>query len=283
MRFMMIVCLLLPSFCWANVNNGAPALMLARVYEAEVDVSQYWVSEKLDGVRGFWDGDTLRTRGGHTILAPDWFTDNWPDFAMDGELWIARGRFDEVSGIVRSESASDEQWRRVRFMVFDLPQQPGNFTGRLNLMQSTLPQRGITWLQVVRQFRVPDTETLDKMLAGITAAGGEGLMLHHQDAHYESGRSGRILKYKRYEDAEARVMGYSPGKGKYQGMVGALIVEDEQGRRFRLGSGLSDAQRAEPPPVGSWITYRYNGLTSTGLPRFARFLRVRQDYIPDQP
>lgn len=282
MRTLIFACLLLlPSHLWAN--SEPPALMLARVYEAKVDVSQYWVSEKLDGVRGFWDGDALRTRAGYPISAPDWFTENWPDFAMDGELWIGPGRFEEVSGIVRSESASEEQWRRVRFMVFDLPHHSGTFTERLDHMQTTLPQHNIAWLQVIRQFRVADTETLDKILAEITASGGEGLMLHHQNARYQSGRSDSILKYKLYQDAEARVIGYSPGQGKYQGMVGALIVEDEQGRRFRLGSGLSDAQRAEPPPVDSWVTYRYNGLTSTGLPRFARFLRVRHDYLPVQP
>jgi len=105
-------------------------------------------------------------------------------------------------------------------------------------------------------------------------------MLHHQDARYRSGRSDSILKYKKHDDAEARVVGYTPGRGKYEGMVGALIVEDEQGLRFRLGSGLSDALRAEPPSVGSWVTYRYNGLTVTGLPRFARFVRMRPDYVP---
>lgn len=280
MRILIAIFLLLSS-SFSSATGGAPAPMLARVYEPGVDVSQYWVSEKLDGVRGVWDGESLRTRTGLPIAAPDWFTEEWPAFAMDGELWIDRGRFDEVSGIVRSESASDEQWRRVRFMVFDLPHHPGAFTERLEFMQGTLSQHHIAWLQVIPQFRVEDTESLAGALEEITAAGGEGLMLHHQDARYQRGRSDAILKYKKHQDAEARVVGYTPGRGKYRGMVGALIVEDEQGRRFRLGSGLSDALRAEPPSLDSWVTYRYNGVTSSDLPRFARFLRVRHDYVAD--
>ena len=279
MRIVLVAFLLLLSPL-SSASHDTPALMLARVYKADVDVSHYWVSEKLDGVRGFWDGESLRTRNGLPVAAPDWFTAGWPEVAMDGELWIGRGRFDEVSGIVRSDTASDEQWRRVRFMVFDLPHHPGTFTERLETMRLTLPQHNIAWLQAVPQFRVDDATSLAEALEEITTAGGEGLMLHHQDARYRSGRSDSILKYKKHDDAEARVVGYTPGRGKYEGMVGALIVEDEQGLRFRLGSGLSDALRAEPPSVGSWVTYRYNGLTVTGLPRFARFVRMRPDYVP---
>lgn len=279
MRVLIIASLLLlPSLSWAE--TPVPPLMLARVYHGETEVHEYWVSEKLDGVRGFWDGQSLRTRAGSPISAPAWFTENWPSFAMDGELWIDRHSFDLVSGIVRSESASAESWALVRFMVFDLPRHSGTFSQRLEFMQTRLPQLNIDWLQVVPQFRVADAEALDQALAEIIAAGGEGLMLHHQDARYTEGRSDSILKYKRHDDAEARVIGYTAGQGKYQGMVGALIVKDELGRRFRLGSGLSDADRAAPPPVGSWVTYRYNGLTSSGLPRFARFLRIRHDYVP---
>lgn len=270
--------LLFTAFGWSD--NPAPPIMLASVYEQGLDVREYWISEKLDGVRGYWDGRSLRTRSGVEIAAPQWFIENWPDFAMDGELWIGRGRFDELSGIVRSQSASDESWRKVRFMVFDLPGHPGTFSERLLAIQNTLHKLQIPWLQPIEQFRVSGPQELNNLLAELSAQGGEGLMLHHQHARYHSGRSTAILKYKLYQDAEAKVIAYAPGKGKYQGMVGALIVEDEGGRRFRLGSGLSDADRAEPPPIGSWVTYRYNGLTSGGLPRFARYLRIRPDYQP---
>ncbi|HEX7030671.1 MAG TPA: DNA ligase [Gammaproteobacteria bacterium] len=258
-----------------------PRLMLATVYEPGIDVSEYWISEKLDGVRGHWDGERLRTRGGHAVPAPAWFTAGWPRVPMDGELWIARGRFEDVSAIVRTGEPVDASWRKVRFMVFDLPGDGGPFEARVMHMRELLDDPAIPWLRPVAQFRVEDAGALDAAFRKVVAAGGEGLMLHHRDARYRAGRSDRLLKYKPYEDAEARVIGHVPGQGKYEGMLGALIVERPDGLRFRIGTGFTDAERADPPPAGSWVTYRYNGFTSNGLPRFARFLRVRHDVPPE--
>lgn len=255
--------------------------MLASVYRAGIPATEYWVSEKLDGVRGHWDGQALWTRGGHRISAPDWFTSGWPTMTMDGELWIDRHSFDEVSGIVRSLQPDDSAWRRVQFMVFDLPGHPGPFDERV-LAMAAIEQAQVPWLQPVEQIRVSDVAELDRRLDAVIAAGGEGLMLHHGQSLYRAGRSAHLLKYKPYEDAEARVVGYTQGKGKYAGQVGALIVEDAGGRRFRLGSGLTDALRKAPPELGVWVTYRYNGETSGGLPRFARYLRVRSDMLGEQ-
>lgn len=260
-----------------------PPVMLASVYEGDVEVGDYWVSEKLDGVRGRWDGSHLITRGGFTIAAPAWFTAGWPDEPLDGELWIGRGRFDEVSGIVRSMESDDKAWRQVSFMVFDLPKDPGPFAARLQRIRRLLAKADVPWLQPIPQFRVEAAAELDAKLAAVVAAGGEGLMLHHRDARYHIGRSGDLVKYKPHDDAEARVIGYTPGAGKYNGLLGALIVERPDGVRFRIGTGFSDAERADPPPLGSWVTYRYNGLTSGGLPRFARFLRIRHELPPPDP
>ncbi len=260
-----------------------PRLMLATSYEAGIDVSDYWVSEKLDGVRGHWDGRNLRTRGGHSVDPPAWFTAGWPTVPMDGELWIGHGRFDEVSGIVRTLKAVDEDWRQVRFMVFDLPAHDGRFGVRVRRMKALLDDTGAGWLRPLRQRRVEDAAELDAWLDAVVEAGGEGLMLHHRDAHYRVGRSDDLLKYKRHEDAEARVVAHTEGRGKYAGLLGALVVERPDGLRFRLGSGLTDAQRADPPPVGSWVTYRFNGLTPNGVPRFARFLHVRHLVPPPDP
>lgn len=250
--------------------------MLPRVYSGSVPVEEYWVSEKLDGVRGYWDGERLWTRNGYPIHAPDWFTRDWPNSLLEGELWMGHGQFDAVSAIVRSAKADDADWRDVQFMVFDLPDHGGRFDLRVKAMRR-IRNDAIPWLQPIRQFRVATVEELDRRLEAVVEGNGEGLMLHHGAALYRSGRSEDLLKYKLYSDAEARVVGYTEGRGKYTGMTGALEVESADGRRFRLGSGLSEADRASPPPVGSWVTYRYNGLTSTGLPRFARFMRIREE------
>ena len=281
---MLLLCLLsVVSPPLAATDPAPPRLMLATSYEVGVEVSDYWVSEKLDGVRGHWDGRALRTRGGHPVNAPAWFTRGWPAVPMDGELWLGRGRFDEVSGLVRALAPADERWREVHFMVFDLPGHGGPFEARVLRMRSLLAAADIAWLRPVAQRRGTDAASLDARLDAVVAAGGEGLMLHHRDARYRVGRSDGLLKYKPYEDAEARVVGHTGGRGKYAGMLGALVVERADGLRFRLGSGFTDAQRADPPALGAYVTYRYNGLTPNGVPRFARFLRVRHLLPPRDP
>lgn len=258
-----------------------PELMHASNWADTGDVSAYLVSEKLDGVRGHWTGERLLTRGGHAVHPPAWFTADWPSTPMDGELWLGRGRFAEVSGIVRTREPVDAEWRDVRFMVFDLPAHEGPFEVRARRVRTLLDAVGVQWLRPVRQAPVADSDELDHRLERIVDAGGEGLMLHRRDAHYRAGRSDALLKYKISADAEARVVAHTPGKGRNRGMLGALVVERPDGLRFRLGTGFSDAERADPPPIGSRVTYRYNGFTANGVPRFARFLRIRPRMIDD--
>ncbi|WP_269790833.1 DNA ligase [Stenotrophomonas sp. Iso1] len=242
-----------------------------------------WSAKKLDGVRARWDGSKLISRAGHVIPAPVWFTQQWPQQPLDGELWSSRSNFDAISATIRRTPADDEQWRTLRFMAFDLPAHPGTFEQRLATMRGVVHGTGNSHLAVIAQQRVVDTASLHAQLRQVVAAGGEGLMLHHQDNRYLPGRSEGLLKLKPFEDTEARVVGYVTGKGKYEGMVGALQMQADDGRRFRIGSGLSDAQRANPPAIGSLVTYRYNGLTVHGLPRFARFLRVREEATSTSP
>ncbi|MBL8419172.1 MAG: DNA ligase [Dechloromonas sp.] len=259
------------------VCADAPAILLAEVYRNQVNVGQYLVSEKLDGVRGIWDGQTLRFRSGKTINAPAWFLDGLPKRPLDGELWMGRGTFERLSGIVRREVPDDAEWRQVRYMIFELPGAPGTFAQRAEQIRETVSQANVPWLREIEQFRVVDRDSLKKRMNEVVKAGGEGLMLHRADAPYETGRSDTLLKMKPWEDAEAVVIGHLPGKGKHAGNMGALRVRAEDGREFSLGTGFTDQQRRDPPPVGTTVTYRYHDLTRTGLPRFASFLRVRAD------
>lgn len=262
---------------WAD-TPPAPAMLLAEVYAADVDVSQYWVSEKFDGVRAQWDGRSLRFRGGGRVPAPAWFTANFPAAPLDGELWIARDRFDALSGTVRKLEPVDAEWRQVRYLVFELPGVTGDFSARVSQMQTIVAEAGVPWLQAVEQVRVSSRAALMQQLDAVVRAGGEGLMLHRADAPYLTGRSDALLKLKPWQDAEAVVVGHTPKTGKYQGMTGALDMEMADGKRFRIGSGLSDALRRVPPPIGTRITYRYQHLTKNGVPRFPRYLRVREDF-----
>lgn len=257
-----------------------PALLLARIMPADIDPTRYLVSEKLDGVRAVWDGRELRFRSGRKVPAPGWFVAALPPRALDGELWLGRGRFDALSAIVRREVPDDAEWRQVRYMIFELPGAPGSFTERAVAMRQ-IAAAGPAWLHAVEQLSVVDRKALERTLREVVRAGGEGLMLHLASGPYETGRSDALLKLKPMQDAEATVVGHLPGKGKYQGMTGALLMRmpaAEGGHRFRLGSGLTDALRRDPPPVGSLVTYRYTERTARGVPRFPRYWRLRAEF-----
>lgn len=266
--------LALPVF---RVDAAPPAILLAEVYRNQVDVTQYLVSEKLDGVRAIWDGQTLRFRSGKMINAPGWFTDGLPRRPLDGELWMGRGRFEPLSGAVRREVPDDVEWQQVRYMIFELPDAPGTFAQRAEQMREVVGQTNVPWLQAIGQSPVVDRSSLQKRMHEVVKAGGEGLMLHRADALYETGRSDTLLKMKPWEDAEAVVIAHQPDKGRNAGRLGALRVRTIDGREFSLGTGFTDRMRREPPPVGTVVTYRYRDLTRNGLPRFASFLRVREE------
>ncbi|WP_068803273.1 DNA ligase [Thauera phenolivorans] len=251
------------------------APMLAERWRDGLDPAAYLVSEKLDGVRAHWDGAALRLRGGRAIAAPPWFLAGLPAIPLDGELWLGRGRFDALSGLVRRQQADDIAWRAVRYMVFDLPADAAPFRARAARLAELVAAAGRPWLRAVPQFTVANRAELAATLAAVLAGGGEGLMLHRADARWRPGRSEALLKLTPSLDAEARVVGYVPGKGRYRGLVGALEVEAPDGRRFRIGSGLSEAERRAPPPLGSEVTYRYRELGSGGLPRFPVYMRQR--------
>lgn len=262
----------------------APELMLAKVYRPGTSVPDYWVSEKYDGVRGYWDGEKLLTRGGERIAAPAWFTAGWPKVPLDGELWAGHGQFSRAMSTVRQQSPDAAAWRAMRFMVFDLPAQGGPFSERIPALNGVVSRIDQPWVHAVAQSKVANHAALQALLATTVKHGGEGLMLHRGASFYKGQRSDDLLKAKPHEDNEARVVAHLPGQGKYAGMVGALLVEipgadGKAGQRFKLGSGLSDELRQNPPPVGSTVTYRFRGLNDSGIPRFASFMRMRDDAL----
>lgn len=271
----------------AATASGAPPLMLANVYRPGIALQDYWVSEKLDGVRGYWDGKQLLTRGGERVMAPAWFTAGWPATALDGELWAGRGQFSHAVSTVRQQTPDDAAWRRIRFMVFDVPAHGGPFSERIPALNGVVSRIDQPWVQAVVQHKVAGHAALQALLAKTVTLGGEGLMLHRGASLYQALRNDDLLKVKTHDDAEARVLAHVAGQGKHAGRLGALWVEapgmdGRPARRFKLGSGFSDSERQHPPPVGSWVTYRYRGLNDSGMPRFATFLRVRQD-MPAAP
>ena len=267
---------------WAQAQATSSAelplisVQLARIWPATRSPQGFGVSEKLDGVRAVWDGQALRFRSGRHIAAPSWFVAALPSLALDGELWMARGAFDRLSGVVRQSVPNDDAWREVQYWIFDTPRHPGTFSERVGLVQSVLAAAPVPWLKPVAQHEVKDARALQTLLQETVRQGGEGLMLHRADALWQDGRTDALFKFKPELDEEGLVVGHQAGKGRLKGQTGALWVQTPSGQRFSLGSGLSDALRRDPPPVGSWVTYRYPERTPSGLPRFASFVRVRE-------
>jgi len=258
------------------VAAAMPGIPLALDAPDDLQPGGYLVSEKYDGVRALWDGRQLRFRSGLLVPAPQDFARRLPSVPLDGELWLGRGRFEAVSGLVRRLAGGDG-WQDLRYMVFDMPWAEGGFARRHALLQALLRQHGNPAVVAVAQASLPDRPALLRQLDAVLQGGGEGLVLRRADAPYAGGRSAAMLKLKPWQDAEAVVLAQLPGRGKFAGRMGALQVRSEAGQVFHIGTGFSDAQRAAPPALGQRISFAYRGLTESGLPRFASFLRERPD------
>jgi DNA ligase-1 len=252
-------------------KDAAPVL-LAHVWENDIDLDGWWISEKLDGVRAYWDGKQLLSRNGNVYHAPDWFIARLPNETLDGELWLARKSFQVTSGIVRRHDKSDE-WKRITYRVFDAPKQVMPFEQRQKFLYELLHD-GQQFVQILPQIQCRGLEHLKDELQRVEALGGEGLMLRQPASLYEVGRSNTLLKVKSFFDAEAMVLDYEKGKGRHKGRMGALVCRDcKTGVEFKVGTGFTDAQRNNPPTIGCIITYRFQELTDGGKPRFPAFVR----------
>lgn len=249
-------------------------IQLAANAKIKGDIDDYLVSEKLDGVRGYWDGEQLFTRTDRVILAPDWFTQGFPNYPLEGELWMGRGTFEQMSGLVRRKITVKSDWEAVKFMVFDLPDSSLPFGLRYQHFVKVLANKS-AYLAVIEQKKISTFEQLDIWFARVVNQGGEGLMLHHQTSLYIAGRNKDLIKLKPFFDAEATVISHIPGKGQFEGILGSILVETPEGVRFKIGTGFTLEDRRQPPEIGAMVTYKYSGLTQKGTPRFASFLRVR--------
>ncbi len=253
-----------------------PASLLLATHWDGGDPTGWWMSEKLDGIRGYWDGEQMWTRGGKAVVLPETLRLQLPPFALDGELWAGHDRFGHVQETVL-DAEPGPGWAHIRYHVFDLPEEPGLFPDRLLRLQRWLKLRAVQQVEVIPQQRCLSETHLQQFLAGIEAAGGEGVMLRAPDSAYETGRSRTLQKVKSFGDIEVKVIGHNPGRGRLTGQVGSLQVETTDGIRFAVGSGLSDKERQSPPPIGASITVKHWGWTTSGKPRFPVYWRQRTD------
>ncbi|WP_319380089.1 DNA ligase [Thiomicrorhabdus sp.] len=273
-----------------NSLETSQSLMLLETYRSGQSLVGWFMSEKLDGVRAYWNGRKLVSRNGNVFSAPKWFTENFPDFPLDGELWIDRGRFSETLSVV-TQKKPHMGWVKIGYYVFDAPDRKGDLIQRLSQVHRFLGGHYSSYLHVIPQTQIRTEGHFKGRLNLVLAQGGEGLVVRRGDLPYQGGRNAFALKVKAKQDAECIVRGYRPGEGRFKGMVGSLrceLLPEQQKRLFPrlsgsltqiyIGSGLSDEQRKAPPPIGRTITFQYSGTTRNGLPRFPVFLRERPDY-----
>ncbi|WP_191600279.1 DNA ligase [Marinomonas algicola] len=266
---------LLLSFSSLTIS-GSPRIQQASVYTDNVSIGDYLVSEKYDGVRAIWKAGRLVTKTGRKIFAPDWFTKDWPDVWLDGELWSKRQDFEFIQSTVLSHQPDDKKWRKIHYMVFDAPNNEQPFAKRTQYYTKIINALNIEHIRPIKQIDVSTRDELLLLLDKYVSIGAEGMMLHKKDAVFQDGRNDALLKLKPYMDAEAVVVAYEKGKGRNQGRMGSLVVEMATGLRFKIGSGFTDSERNNPPEIGEIITFKYHGLTRNSVPKFASFLRVRK-------
>jgi len=271
-----ITALALVSCLPSILSADPPPLQHPGTYTDNQDVAGWLMSEKLDGIRGYWTGKQLLTRQGRVIHAPVWFTENFPPFALDGELWRKRNDFAFVQQTVLDAEPS-KNWREISYNIFEVPGAEGDFPTRLDKAGQWFGGHPATHVRIIEQIACQGADQLDAFLEDIESMGGEGVVVKDPTLPFQAGRSAHVLKVKNFRDMEGTVIAHNPGKGKFEGMLGSLTLQLENGIEFKLGTGFSLAQRKTPPPIGSSVTFKYHGFTRNGVPRFASFMRVRRD------
>ena len=255
-------------FLVLSLEARKPELLLLNTYTDDKNVSSWYMSEKLDGVRAYWDGSKLISRSGKVFSAPKFFTEYFPKHELDGELWTSRDDFSNIVSIVNRKKA-DQRWNQITYNIFEVPNAKGDLLQRLENVKES------KYIKIIQQIQVKDKEHLEKFSKAVVHKGGEGTVVRDGSLEYYAGRDNNALKVKRYSDEECEVVGYNKGNGKYEGILGSLSCRLKNMKVIKIGSGFSDEQRKNPPEIGTIITFKYYGLTSKGNPRFPIFLRVR--------
>jgi len=229
------------------------------------------MSEKLDGIRGYWDGHALYTKSGKKLSPPTTFTKNFPPFALDGELWSKRQDFEAIQSKVLKH---DSQWEGISYNIFEVPNAEGDFFTRLSKVKRWFKEHPSSHIRIILQRTCKDTTHLNDYLDKVISKGGEGVMVKNPTLNYIAGRTTAILKVKKAQDMEGKVITINyQSDGRH---LKSLTLQLDNGVIYKLGNGFSDIERNNPLPVGSVVTFKYYGFTKLGKPKFASFIRVRK-------
>ena len=205
-----------------------------------------------------------------------WVIEKFPLFELDGELWSKRGDFEFIQSTVLDKKPG-KGWGKITYNIFEVPEEKGDFLSRLNKARLWFETHKNTHIRFIPQIMIKDKSDLDRFLNEVQSKGGEGVIVKDPGMSYHTGRSAHVLKVKKFWDMEGVVIGLNKGKGKYKNSMGSLTLRLENGIVFKLGTGFTDQNRKKPPQIGTIITFKYHGFTKNGIPKFASFLRERQD------
>eukprot|EP01126_Amoeba_proteus_P038455 TRINITY_DN4007_c0_g1_i6.p1 TRINITY_DN4007_c0_g1~~TRINITY_DN4007_c0_g1_i6.p1 ORF type:complete len:159 (-),score=24.87 TRINITY_DN4007_c0_g1_i6:537-1013(-) len=122
--------------------------MHGREWSEGCDPTGWLMSEKLDGIRAFWDGSVLYSKQGRLLPVPRRFTMMLPrNVPLDGELWAGNDGFPKLLSILGSSSkliCHDQEeeafklWHDIKFCVFDAPTCPGSYSERHSFAQNNV-------------------------------------------------------------------------------------------------------------------------------------------------
>jgi DNA ligase-1 len=241
-----------------------------QIYD-EQNITGWLMSEKLDGIRGYWDGEKFYSKNGNPINPPLWFTANFPPFPLDGELWSKRDDFEAIQATVLDSNPS-KNWENITYNIFEVPEVKGDFLMRLQKAKEWFEIHPNPHINIIKQIVCKDEQQLQNYLNEIIALKGEGVVIKDGKEAYHTGRSPYILKVKKVQDMEGLVIGYNyDKKGKFK----SLKLKLDNGVIFNLGGGFKDIERLKPPKIGEIVTFKYYDLTKNNVPKFASFLRIR--------
>lgn len=256
------------------VSNLAFAsnVMLLKEFKGDENISGWVMSEKLDGVRGFWDGKKLKSRSGKYFNPPKFWTKNFPNFAIDGELYTKRGDFENIVSIVKDKTPSKE-WDKITLYVFDVPFASGGLLKRLEVLKNYLKTHDVKNIKIIKQIPIKNKSEIYKFLDEVSAGGGEGIVVRDESAKYVFKRSSKILKLKKFHDSECKILKFYQNKNA----IASFLCQDIKNKvNFKIGSGFNQNE-VKNLKIGNIITYKFQNLTKNKKPRFAIFMRVKQE------
>jgi len=243
------------------------------IYEKDKHKVNNWLmSEKLDGIRAYWDGKNLISKNGNIINAPNWFTKNFPNFELDGELWTKRADFENIQNIVLDATPTDK-WKEITYNIFEIPNEKGNFSERMAILNSWLNKNPNSYIKIIPQIVCKNENHLNNYLNELIDKKAEGIILKNPNINYEKGRTNNLLKVKTFFDDEGVVIGHNFDENK---RLKSLIIKLKDETIFNLGGGFTELERVNPPKIDDIVTFKYYGFTKNKKPKFASFLRIRK-------